>query len=191
MPLTFYKANPKNTGASCGISFNSKDQCVFFNLKKQVSWDPKKRVGSFWDGKHALIKLSINEVGDVIRVLEQNTDFSAYHVSGEFKTQISFKPYFKEVEQDDELKEVHKGFTLSIYKTGSDENDKTSILIGFTHGEAIALREFLKFSLVHIYSAIYSADKKRAEITAKQREKVIEPPASQQKPVDNDDDDAF
>jgi hypothetical protein len=192
MPLTFFKANPRNTGASCGVSFASKDQCVLFKLKRQVSYDPIKRVGSFWDGPQINIKFSLSEIGSIINVFEQNADFSAYHTSGGFKTQITLKPYYK---AESDGVEVQKGYTLSAYKNGEDENDKISVMIGFTFGEATALREYLKFCLVHIFSAIYSSDKERAKIAAKEREqepeKLPTPPQKPKQPEVVDDDDVF
>jgi hypothetical protein len=159
MPLEFYKANPRSTGAACQFSFNSKERALFVSIKRQVSYNPQKRIGSFWDGERCLVKFSVNEIGQMCHALERNKEWSNYHGFGGNKTQIFFKPYIKE---DNEGNPVQKGFTLNIARSVGEE-EKKSFLIGFDFGECVVIREFLKFALEHIFSAIYSADKKSAE----------------------------
>jgi hypothetical protein len=178
MPLEFYKANPRCSGASCQFSFNSKDRALFISLKRQVSYDAQKHIGSFWEGERCLVKFSVNEIGQMIHCLERNKEWSNFHGFDGNKTQIFFRPYIKE---NNEGNSIQKGFTLSVTRTVSGAEAKSSFLIGFDFGECVVIREYLKFVLEHIFSAIYSSDKKAAE----ERDKLAKTTEPVSRPVKN------
>jgi hypothetical protein len=77
----------------------------------------------------------------LLYAVRQYVEFSAFHTFDENKTQISFKPYTK----NNDAKT--KAFSFTISRNG---NQKFGI--GIELGEAEALSEFLKFTLVQIYS---------------------------------------
>lgn len=43
--LSFFKANPKNSGTACSFWLNSKDGSFWCSLLKQASWDHAKKEG--------------------------------------------------------------------------------------------------------------------------------------------------
>lgn len=153
MPLQFYKPTPSNTGFASAISFNSKENCIYIQFIKQVSYDAQRRIGSFKGGKRNNFKFSLNEVGAMIYAIENTTKCSFFHSSKDATSAINFGPYALKDTQE------IKGFSLMITKTIGEEKDICKI--GFTFGEVTLLREYLKFCLDHCFSAIYSSDKKK------------------------------
>lgn len=151
MAIQFYKPTQKVTGSACSFSFNSKDECLYIQLVKQVGYDPAKRLGSFNGGEKVNLKFSMTEIGGMIDALERNVPFSAFH-SSEARTGINFDPYI------DKVSNLQKGFSLRINQTSGD--NKISFALGFTFPEMVQIREYLKFVLEHCFSANYSADKK-------------------------------
>lgn len=224
MGLTFYKPNSSNKGHGCSFSFNSKDQSIYVDFVKQMTWNPNTKIGTFKDGVSCTIKLNMSEVGSMIDVIERSTvpdsnlfrlissekddglggvetvmtkqlvstasaklsEFSNYH-GGEGKSnqtvQIKFAPYFSG--------EAYKGLSLSVVKSDpQDSTSKVSFVMGFTIGEAITLREYLKFALTHCFSAIYSVDKKNFEEYQKrllEQEEKESAPNSTKERADEDD----
>lgn len=147
MKFSLYKPNSKVTG--CAFQFKigqskGDEKTLYVSAIQQSSWNENTKTGSFSDNaknpeKNINIKLNENEIGGLIYAIRIYTEFSAFHTFDENKTQISFKPYTKQ--------NGTKAFSFSISRNG---NQKFGI--GIELGEAEALSEFLKFTLIQIYS---------------------------------------
>ena len=147
MKFSLYKPNAKVTG--CAFQFKigqskGDEKTLYVSAIQQSSWNENTKTGSFSDNaknpeKTLNIKLNENEIGGLLYAIRLYTEFSAFHTFDENKTQISFKPYTKQ--------NGAKAFSFSISRNG---NQKFGI--GIELGEAEALSEFLKFTLVQIYS---------------------------------------
>mgnify|MGYP001593512640 FL=1 len=168
MPSNYFSANPKGSGAALFVSFQSKEQCVFFKLLKQVSWDAKSRTGSFKDGAFVNVKFSPDEVADFIRAVRVNGESKFYHQFINNVTSGWFRYYHFDAENNNPAK---SGFGLTV------KNGDTEFKVGFTLGSAERLAEYLKFALQRINEAIYAADKKDAEeYAAKKKQETKTPP---------------
>ncbi len=170
MGLQFYKPNKNNTGGACSLSFNSKEGCVFIELVKQNGWDAAGRSGQgngiFKGGDKVNVKLSLAEVGGMIRAVENNLAGAPQMIhKGENGTKtVRFVQWPAPTPP---AEASYKGWSLSAMAKDKDGKE-TKAACSFSFDEAIIVREYLKLSLVHIFTAIYSADKKRAEDYAKQ-----------------------
>ena len=162
MPINFYKPTQKVTGAACSFSFNSKEECVFIQLIKQVSYNAGKRLGTFNGGEKINLKFSMTETAGMIDALERNVAYSMFHTTAVAKTGINFEPYM------DQVTLTQKGFSLKIHQTAGE--NKIGFLLGFTFPEMALVKEYLKFSLEHCFTAIYSADKKAFADNLKKKE---------------------
>jgi hypothetical protein len=160
--LQFYKPNRGNTGAACSFSFNSKEQCLFVEFVKQTGWNESERTGSFKGGEKANAKFSLTEIGGLLLTCEKLIEFSTFHKSAKNNSQIHFAPFYEKTEGDQRGK--LRGLGLRITRTNlEDSSDKQTFSIGLAPSEFTVLREFLKFSLDHIFSALYAEDKKRRQ----------------------------
>lgn len=181
MSMQFYKPNSRNTGAALSVSFNSKGdkKGVFFELIKQVSWDDSTKKGKFGGGAKILSKFNTTEIAQFIDVIERGADFekALYHTNGESSSQINFTKMRNKVQQGGKWvdAEGYKGYVLYVNK-GEDK-----ISIGLTFSEAVELREYLKFALNHIFTALYSESIKEAKEYRERKE--AEEAAKSQKTV--------
>lgn len=145
--IQFYKPNSSNKGVALSIAFNPKDFGIYFSFIKQHSWNPQKKIGSFKENKDnpkakKNIKFSDIEISGIIRSIEKEEKWSAYHnFNNETGVSISFSPYIKE--------NVMSGFGMRIVDSRDKENPFS---IGFTNDESIKLREWLKAALNHIFT---------------------------------------
>ena len=146
--FSLYKPNSKNTGCAFafkeGVTGKNYEPCVYVNGIQQHSWNDATKNGSFSENaknpeKTIAFKLNEFELGGLINAIENRVEYKAFHTFDENKTQISFKPYTKQ--------NGAKAFSFSISRNG---NQKFGI--GIELGEAEALSEFLKFTLIQIYS---------------------------------------
>lgn len=152
MPAEFYSPKVDGTGAALFVSFNSKDGAIYFKLQRQTGWNTTTKKGSFKGGASTNLKMSQDEAGAIINAIRTRGATKFYHQFGDSVTSGQFT-YFKVGEPPQEK----RGFGLTISK--AEEKFK----IGFTEGSAERLMEYLRFALSHIFSAIYSADKKAFE----------------------------
>lgn len=144
--IEFYKPNKNSTGACATFEVrvgdeNEKKNGFYVNILKQASWNDSTRTGSFSENvndplKHKKIKLNDLELCNLLMVIESNSEkkFSTVHKNGEKTTPIFFEPYIKDG--------AFIGHVLKIDGVG----------IAFNLVESIKLREYLKLSLVNIYS---------------------------------------
>ena len=141
MRLTVYKPNRANKGSACSFNVyeDGDDSCVYAEIIRQVSWDDKKKTGSFRDGEKVSVKFNWKELCSLKRALGKNREKSFFHAFGDSQTQIFFKKYVKDDEQ--------VGFSFSI-KQGDE-----SFYIGFDFDEVAALIEWLDRALDQIYEA--------------------------------------
>jgi hypothetical protein len=144
--IQFYKPNSSNKGVAVSLSFNEKDGGVYFSFIKQHSWDAAKKIGSFKGNTEnpkakKNIKFNDVEVSGIIRAIEKEDKWSAYHkFNNDSGVSISFSPYIKE--------NVMSGYGLRIV----DSKDKENVFsVGFTNDESIKLREWLKESLKEVF----------------------------------------
>lgn len=172
MPIAFYKPNKKITGCLCGVSFDSRvdgHQAVFFELVKQTGWDKKRDNGTFKDGDKLILKFGLHEVARLISAMDRKEDVKFYHDSPAAKSSITFQPVKNK--EDGSL----RGFGLSVYRTAKD-GDKSKFSIMFavnkSSDEALQLREYLKFSMNHIFNGIHYKDVALKKKAAAQRESV-------------------
>lgn len=156
MPNSYYSPNTKLTGGALFASFNSKDASVYFKVLKQIANNPDKK-GNF-DGQNPVnVKLSQDEIADIIRAIRTNTSSSFYHKFKDGVTTGKFTYYSLDA-TDRENKPIKRtGFGLTIRR------DDVEIKVGFTLGSAERLSLFLQNALVHIFDAEYSEDIKRAK----------------------------
>lgn len=166
MPLEFY--SPKSDisrGGALFVTFNSKDANVTLTVLSQTGWNAETKKGSFKGGQRANIKLSKDEIGALIYAISNKTAFKFYHQYEGRVTSGSFSFY----EKDDRA-----GFGLIVDK------DNTKFKVGLGLGSAETLKTFLLFSLHHMFSAIYAADKKAAELRRAEAEKPTQIPKAEQ-----------
>jgi len=175
MPAEFYSGNTKGTGGALFVNFNSKDQAVYFRIVKQTGWNEKANKPTFAGGEQINVKLSPDEVGDIIHAVSGHDVCGFVHQSSAGSTTGSFRYY----EIDDVRKPGNKkrGFGLTVKKGESE------VRIGFPLGAGERLSQYLQFALEHIFNAIYAEDKKEAEEWRKKKDvqnkpKVVETPAS-------------
>lgn len=150
--LTFYKPNKSVKGSLANFSFNSKGEKkgIFIELVKQTAWDEASGSASFKNGEKVNVKLSLIEVGALIKAIERNeaaAEKGFYHSTQAGSALINFSPYSRDGAQI--------GFSLSVSKQ-EGRNEKKNFYIGFDFSECVLLREFLKFSLEHVFSGMYS-----------------------------------
>ena len=146
--IQFYKPNSSNKGVAVSVALNPKDAGIYFSFIKQHSWDNVKKIGSFKENKDnpkakKNIKINDIEAAGIIRSIEKEEKWSAYHKFNENSgVSISFSPYIKE--------NVMSGFGLRIV----DSKDKENVFsVGFTNDESVKLREWLKASLNEIFKS--------------------------------------
>jgi hypothetical protein len=139
--LSFFKANPSNSGTACSFWLNSKDGSFWCSLLKQASWDDNKKRGSFAanrdTAKHARVKFNVTEVCGFIEVIEnelqlKDAGVSGYHSSQKQVVKFSFAPITS--------KDGRRGFALSVTKEEKeDSTNQVQFKIGFSRAEARSL----------------------------------------------------
>lgn len=173
--ITFYKPNKSNKGSLATFKVVAKqtnqrgeyqEGCVFLSIVKQTGWDAATQKGSFKGGEQLNIKLTATEIASIISLFERGNDFSTVHRSSSGNVSISFAKWI------DKASGEHRGF--GFFATKEFEGQKNSFSIGFRLGEDVQLREFLKFSLEHIFTASYSEDKRRAKEQFEKRSQEAE-----------------
>lgn len=156
LPNQYYSPNKALSGGALFASFNSKDGCVYLKILKQIANNPDKK-GNF-DGKIPInIKLSQDEVADVIRAVRTNSVAAFYHKFDKTVTTGSFKYY--EIPPQKEGDKPRSGYGFTVKKT-IEGNNPVEVKVGFTLASAERLSLFLENALTHIFDAEYSQDLK-------------------------------
>ena len=179
--IHFYKPNSKNTGTACSFWHNSKEGSFFGSFIKQHSWNSQgggRGTGSFSKNKgnpqkEVIIKFNQMEIASLIDCTERDDEFSGYHRSQKQVVNFKFGPYFdKEKEEKVHLGDVmvanekatlvgeltkkeksRKGFSWGANKEATDDAvNKVSFVISFDFGEAVLLKEHLRFMLHDVWS---------------------------------------
>jgi hypothetical protein len=137
--IQIYKPNPRASGSaigfSCSVNQRSGKVESYVNIFNQVSWDAKTRRASFKteDGSNQIaIKLSIFELGSLIRTMTKGEELSTVHKSDSGTTSIKFNRYSTE---------KSKGYSFSA----SREGNKFSCSL--TPSEAVVLEEFCRAAI--------------------------------------------
>lgn len=171
MPLQFYKPQKNGKGSASSWSVNSKEKSVFVQIVKQ-SGD----FGSdhpFKDGEKATVQLSLVEIGHLLNVLNRAVEYKTVHQSEKYSTNIGFSPYIKDGN--------HLGYGFSIGRQEKGKEGFQSFMLGYNFGEAETLKHWLEFALEHIFTAIYSLDKKAGEEYAKKKQNAAPEPPKENK----------
>ena len=183
--LNFYKGNPSNTGAACGMWIKPTDGCIFIQIIKQNGWDPTKRVGraTFKGGAKVTCKFNATEIGAFLDVLARNVDYSTIHASKDM-TMIHFQRYFKYDAATKKSIEPQLGYSLSLgHKTG----EKTDhYRIGLTFAEAQTARVFWEFALGLIFAYQPDANEAEGETPAPVSKPPVAEAPKQSSPDDSD-----
>jgi hypothetical protein len=148
MGLKIFKPNGKKTGHACHFQLTSSGESrgVYLEIIKQTGWNSSKKIGSFKGGDKVILKFNEFEVADLIHSIETGKRTQFFHQSNGTSSSISFSEYIAGGES--------KGFGLFVSKNNKKFN------IGLLHSEAVALREWLKFSLHRFFQSYYAEDKK-------------------------------
>lgn len=152
MPLTFLKPKDLVKGAGLSCSFNSKGENIKISLIKQ-NLEIGKEIDSqkaFENGKSISVDLSLAEAGGLCLFLngvENEYVIKKIGIAGEEKSFV-----FSKVE--------NKGHKVTFFE--KSEVNENKISFGLTDPEKFILIKYINFSLDHIFSAIYSQDKKEA-----------------------------
>lgn len=172
--ITLYKPNSNNKGSllSCNVRALVKkdddsqgEKAFYTTIIKQTGWDDKNKTGTFKDGEKVVSKFNAIELADIIYAFNSNQKVSFFHDGGNQKSQIIFAPRFKKEKKGNKWVDTNEqvGFGLAIYKSEEGQEDKELFVFTFSFGEAQYFIEYLKFSLEHIFSAMYSEAKLAAE----------------------------
>lgn len=169
MPFTVFAANAKLTGGALFVSANSKDAAVYLKVFKQVANNDKDQKNNF-DWKNGInVKLSVAEVGGLLRAVRNNSKYGFYHSFDNKVTTGNFTFYSIEGTKDGKPI-TNTGFGLTIKKDTEERK------VGMKTDMAESFAEYLVFCLNKVYSAIYAEDKKKAEeFAAKKAEKSTKP----------------
>lgn len=175
MGVQFYKANAAMKGAACNLSFNSKDQAYYIQIVKQDGWDESRKIGSFKNGEKCNLKFSLSEMGAMLQALEENKPAvmngkeGFFHSSADYSTSIKFGPYVFVNKETGE--KTQRGWGLGAFRSDKENSaTKSQFAMSFSFAEMVVLREHLKFAMNHIFSAVYSADKKAFEERSAEKE---------------------
>jgi hypothetical protein len=145
--LEFYKPQKSGNGACITFQCTTKEteqkkNGFYVNILKQSGWNNETKSGAFKENvnnpeKHKKIKLTENEISNILYVIESNgaKKFSTVHVNGTNSTPIFFEPYLKE-----------NTFIGHLFKIGG-------ISIALNMAESISLREYCKISLANLFNS--------------------------------------
>ena len=164
MPSSYFAGNKTNTGGALFVSFNSKEQAIYYRIIKQTGWDEKTSKPSFTGGTVINLKLSADEAGEVIHAVSGHTACKFYHQFNGEATSGSFSYWEKEYTDKSGKPAKSSGFGLSVRK------GEVQAKIGLSLGASERLSQYLQFALDHIHSAIYAQDKKELEEYLKKRD---------------------
>lgn len=163
MPATFFSGGKDGAGGALFVTFNSKDQSVFYRVIKQTGWNEQTSKPSFAGGAVINVKLSLDEVGEFIHAISGHDACKFYHSFNKEVTTGNFAYYEKEFNGKTGPVKT-RGFGFSVKK------GELAARIGFSLGAAERLSQYLQFVLDHIHSAIYVQDKKEFEEYLKKKE---------------------
>lgn len=169
MASIYFAGNKTNTGGALFVTFNSKEQAVYYRFVKQTAWNEQTTKASFSGGATINLKLSADEAADVIHAVAGHTSCKFYHQFNGENTIGGFSYWEKEYTGKDGKPGKSQGFGLSVKK------GEIQIKIGFSLGAAERLSQYLRFALDHMHSAIYAQDKKEAEEYLKKKDAANKP----------------
>ena len=193
--LQFYKPNPKSTGSACSFWSKPEDSAIFGSFIKQSGWNAQRKTGSFKANKEnpnasTQFKFNQTEVCAILDTIETNRPFSAYHSTPKQVTRFNFGPYLRDGKQ--------VGFSYSVNKEDKEDSTaKASFIIGLTFPEARLLKEYLTYSIASMFKLEDEKARKSAETSAgtrseagasaDKRDKTLDPPASVQSDILDDE----
>ena len=177
MAIEFYSPNKLKTGGALFVTAQVEDQAVYFNLIQQTDWNDETKKGSFIDGQRLNLKLSPDEMCEVIRAARAKGNWKFYHTNDGDPTTGSFNYYQS---KDDAGKVTREGYGLTVNR------GKLQIKIGFNLGSALRLALFMETVLKAIFQKDMADEAtKRAEYYKKKnQEKAKTPPPKVEAPVE-------
>lgn len=175
MGLQIYKANKAVKGCAAHFNFNSKLESVFIEMIRQTGWNDATGSSSFQGGDKVKAKFGVSEIAGMIDALERNVEWSGFHSFEGNTTTIKLSPYII----DNAGTKVQKGFGFSISQS-INGGEKKSLMLSLNFGEMRLLREYFAFALDHIFSHLYSEDKKNFE--KRQKDKAAQSPTQTEAP---------
>jgi len=138
--IALYKPTKNNTGALVSFKYNKKYDSLFVEMAKQTGWDDTKKRGSFKNSPVKIVaKFTTVEAATIIDAIENNREFKIFHSNDLGSTAGSFSPYIRDNNQ--------VGHSLSLTQKNNEKNESNSLRIGFTFGEGVLIREFLRTCL--------------------------------------------
>lgn len=152
-PASYKQKDNPNIFAGAAFSWKlwrtEKGLVIMMEGVRQKSYDPDKRLGSFYNGKDNpdecfRVKFNEIEVGGLIRAIRVYDNFKAYHSFDTDKTSIDFVTYEKKPKGNEP---PGKAFSLTVKRNG------VPMGIGIELAEAEALRVFLETALAEVFYA--------------------------------------
>jgi hypothetical protein len=157
MSVQLYKPNPNNTGIAFafkrGQDKKTKEARLYVDAIKQASWDKKTRSGSFKENqddpeKNITVKFSLFECGEIIRALENGTEWDSFHSFDSDKTTIKVGPYArkskKSLKNEKTGKFEDKWIEIPGFSFGLTRNGTNNFRVGIEQGEAEVICTYLK-----------------------------------------------
>ena len=187
--LSFFKANPSNTGTACSLWLNSKDGSFWCSLLKQASWDSTKNRGSFAanrdTNKHARVKFNVTEICGFIEVINneiqlKDAGVNGYHSSQKQVVKFNFAPITS--------KDGRKGFALSVTKEEKEySTNQVQFRIGFSKAEAKSLSIYFDEMVRKSFKSFGEDDQEASETTPTQKVKKEAAPRQEEEESENFD----
>ena len=175
MPSLFFSGTKAGTGGVLAVSFNSKDQSVFWRVTKQTGWNDKINKPTFAGGETVTFKLTQDEAGDIIHAVSGHDQCGFYHTFNNESSTGNFRYY--EVDDKKTQDKKIRGFGLTL-KKGAFESK-----IGFSLGSAERFSQYLQFALLRMNEASYAQDKKDFEERSKKKDGDNKPKIVKREPV--------
>ncbi len=165
MSATFYGPNKLKSGGAAFASINIKDECSYIQFIKQTDWNEEAKTGSFLNGERLNLKLSQDEICELIRAVRTKGLWKFYHSNDSDPTTGQFSYYQIKDEATKLVK--REGFGFSV-KRGTVE-----IKVGLTNGAALHLALYMENGLKHIFDADMQKDiQERIEYAKNRANKV-------------------
>ena len=162
--FAYFSPNNKINGGALFTSFNSKTGDIYIKLLRQVANNSDKK--NNFDGQNPInLKLTLDEAGDFIQAVRNQSDCSLYHTSESGTTTATFKYYRIEPKTDKD--KLRQGFGLTVNRVFN--NIEKQVKIGFTLGSAERFSLFLQNALMRTFDAEYASQKRAFEDRTKKQ----------------------
>lgn len=161
--ISLFKPNKSQTGTLINFNFvSSRKEKNKAGLYLKIVRQCGPIGGSpFAGSKHiCVIKFNELELAAILNAIERRTKWSTVHKNDKSSRSITFGTLYKKDEEGNPTKEV-SGFS---FNTSVGE---TKFNFSLNLNESVLVREFLKFTINHLFDGLYSAEKARMKEFAK------------------------